>query len=197
MAKAKQNIEQIEPLPDNYKITTSDENINNICNDFLQTYKNVNVRSAIGFTNLLKYIANMYISNFDIKNKHDYNIELLDYYFDIYIELCSNCNIKPSILGYSIYMNIPYDTINDWLSGQNRSSTHTQTTKKWRKICENVLYTDAINGNIGAMFGLKTRYGYSETAATPSSVQNIYLNAPTDRKSFLQQLGKQDENHNI
>lgn len=171
----KKNINQdakVEKLPENFKIVTPDNNINNVCNDFLETYKNINIKTSTGFNTLLSYIASNYFNNFEIKLD---NIDLLDYYFEIYKYICSNCNIKPSIKGYSIYINISYETISDWLSGQNRSSTHLHVVKKWKKYCENVLYNDATNGNIGAMFGLKARYGYSETAAP----QNVTINAFT------------------
>ena len=61
------------------------------------------------------------------------------------------------------------DTFNCWKTGENRggidgaSSAHAESYKKWLAECEGALYDTAMTGNPGAMFLLKSNYGYTET----------------------------------
>ena len=61
------------------------------------------------------------------------------------------------------------DTFNCSKTGENRggldgaSSVHAESYKKWLSECEGALYDTAMTGNPGAMFLLKSNYGYTET----------------------------------
>lgn len=135
------------------------------------------MRKSQPFKGMLKYINNRLfkLKDGDIKynNKNsniDYgNIDYINRLWDIYTSLCYRYLQNPTLLNFSLFTGIANETFSDWISGNYRggtdgaSSAHCQTAKKWQEECEAALYDTAMTGNPGAMFLLKSNYGYTET----------------------------------
>lgn len=167
-----------------------DEYINNLDTDIKEAENKITKRST--FRGMLKYIyKNLFkpkkgenIYNNSIKRNSNLNyddIELLNDIWDIYTELCYKYNQGPSLLNFSVLTGISSDWLNDVEKGNIRtgsdgaSSAHCQSVKKWLEECEAGLYDEAGSGNPGAMFLLKSNYGYSEQ---PQQIQIIGENKP-------------------
>lgn len=167
-----------------------DDYINNLDTDIKEAENKITKRST--FRGMLKYIyKNLFkpkkgenIYNNSIKRNSNLNyddIELLNDIWDIYTELCYKYNQGPSLLNFSVLTGISSDWLNDVEKGNIRtgsdgaSSAHCQSVKKWLEECEAGLYDEAGSGNPGAMFLLKSNYGYSEQ---PQQIQIIGENKP-------------------
>lgn len=129
------------------------------------------------FPVLVDYIYNNYIGDL-LDNKHckpqKYeDIQLLDYLFNIYIQLVFKYkwNNRPLIVEYSLFTGIARDTIYNWMNGNNndigsgRSSEaltrrKSDTVRKWVATCERAL----IDGSdtIKDIFILKAKHGYRD-----------------------------------
>lgn len=96
-----------------------------------------------------------------------YNIEQLDYIFNIYINLVFKYkwNNRPSLLEFSILTSISRDTINTWLNGKGDRQAITPTlcriVKSWKEVCENAL-RDGNGEYVKEIFLLKSVYGYKD-----------------------------------
>lgn len=129
------------------------------------------------FPSLVNYIYNNYIGDL-LDNKHckpqKYeDIKLLDYLFNIYVDLVFNYkwNNRPLIIEFSLFTGIARDTIYNWSNGldnnikSGRTSEATtrlksDTVRKWIATCERAL----IDGNdtIKDIFILKAKHGYRD-----------------------------------
>ena len=115
-------------------------------------------------------------ANTDIYNENQYqnvqknsildydDIQLLDYLFDVYCDLCGKYRMCPSLLGYCSMSGISKDSVNDWINGRtHKSSAHSQTAKRWKTVCETGLEQRAVMQNsIGSIFALKAAHGWKE-----------------------------------
>lgn len=96
-----------------------------------------------------------------------YNIEQLDYIFNIYIALVYKYkwNNRPSLLEFSILTSISRDTINTWLNGKGDRQAITpnlcRIVKSWKEVCENAL-RDGNGEYVKEIFLLKSVYGYKD-----------------------------------
>lgn len=174
-----------------------DDYINNLDADIKEAESKITKRST--FRGMLKYIyINLFkpkkgenIYNNSIKRNSNLNyddIELLNDIWDIYTGLCYKYNQGPSLLNFSVLTGISSDWLNDVEKGNIRtgsdgaSSAHCQSVKKWLEECEAGLYDEAGSGNPGAMFLLKSNYGYSEQ---PQRIQIIGENAPQQSREEI------------
>lgn len=174
-----------------------DEYINNLDADIKEAESKITKRST--FRGMLKYIyINLFkpkkgenIYNNSIKRNSNLNyddIELLNDIWDIYTGLCYKYNQGPSLLNFSVLTGISSDWLNDVEKGNIRtgsdgaSSAHCQSVKKWLEECEAGLYDEAGSGNPGAMFLLKSNYGYSEQ---PQQIRIIGENAPQQSREEI------------
>lgn len=140
------------------------------------------IRKSQTFKGMLKYIyINLFkpdknIKSYDgIRRNSNINygdIDLLNSIWDIYTELCYKYLQCPTILNFSLLTGIDMTTFNSWDRGETRAqwgadgekvtSLHSQSYKKWKSECEAAAYDSALSGNPGAMFILKSNYGYTE-----------------------------------
>ena len=174
-----------------------DEYINNLDADIKEAESKITKR--LTFRGMLKYIyINLFkpkkgenIYNNSIKRNSNLNyddIELLNDIWDIYTGLCYKYNQGPSLLNFSVLTGISSDWLNDVEKGNIRtgsdgvSSAHCQSVKKWLEECEAGLYDEAGLGNPGAMFLLKSNYGYSEQ---PQQIRIIGENAPQQSREEI------------
>lgn len=70
------------------------------------------------FNGMIKYIYLNYFKN--IKLNYD-DINMLDSIWDIYTSLCYKYSKRPTILNFSIMIDISMDCLNDWKNGTNRN----------------------------------------------------------------------------
>lgn len=75
---------------------------------------------------------------------------------------------------------------------QERSTSHSDTVKRWLAECENNLFRGAAESNkVGCIFALKANYGYTETA--PVQVQNQQQIVTRTREEIMASYGIIDE----
>lgn len=160
------------------------------------------MRKSQPFKGMLKYINNRLfkLKDGDIKynNKNsniDYSdIDYINRLWDIYTSLCYRYLQNPTLLNFSLFTGIANETFSDWISGNYRggtdgaSSVHCQTAKKWQEECEAALYDTAMTGNPGAMFLLKSNYGYTET---PQRIEITGTQAPALSQEDIRQIADQ------
>lgn len=166
------------------------------------------MRKSQPFKGMLKYINNRLfkLKDGDIKynNKNsniDYgDIDYINRLWDIYTSLCYRYLQNPTLLNFSLFTGIANETFSDWISGNYRggtdgaSSVHCQTAKKWQEECEAALYDTAMTGNPGAMFLLKSNYGYTET---PQRIEIAGSNAPALSQEDIRQIADQARKESI
>lgn len=118
------------------------------------------------FAGLIKYIS------IRIKNNIDYdNLVQLNDLWNIYTSLCYKYKQTVSIERYCILINISRDTFYNWLNGVHKETysqelgcNRSDMMKKWDAETESSWQDEASTGNPGAMFVLKARRGWQETA---------------------------------
>lgn len=166
------------------------------------------MRKSQPFKGMLKYINNRLfkLKDGDIKynNKNsniDYSdIDYINRLWDIYTSLCYRYLQNPTLLNFSLFTGIANETFSDWISGNYRggtdgtSSIHCQTAKKWQEECEAALYDTAMTGNPGAMFLLKSNYGYTET---PQRIEITGPQAPALSQEDIRQIADQARKESI
>lgn len=160
------------------------------------------MRKSQPFRGMLKYINSRLfkLKEGDIKynNKNsniDYgNIDYINRLWDIYTSLCCRYLQNPTIFNFSLFTGIDMDTFNCWKTGENRggvdgaSSAHAESYKKWLSECEGALYDTAMTGNPGAMFLLKSNYGYTET---PQRIEITGAQTPALSQDEIRQIAEQ------
>ena len=166
------------------------------------------MRKSQPFKGMLKYINNRLfkLKDGDIKynNKNsniDYSdIDYINRLWDIYTSLCYRYLQNPTLLNFSLFTGIANETFSDWINGNYRggidgaSSVHCQTAKKWQEECEAALYDTAMTGNPGAMFLLKSNYGYTET---PQRIEITGANTPALSQEDIRQIADQARKESI
>lgn len=126
------------------------------------------------FPQLIRYIYNNYVKGLlhtDTTKRsykeNKYNIEQLDYIFNIYLSLVYKYkfNNRPTITEFSLLVGIHKETIYNWGAGVNVNSSatpeYTVTVKNWLSACEQAL----IDGNgeyIKEIFLLKSCHGFRD-----------------------------------
>ena len=113
------------------------------------------------FPDMLMYIADR------IPKPPNEDIELLNRIFNIYVRLCTKYKQLPTLEAFSWLVKINRSTFSDWGNGEYRSSTHSNTTKKWFDTCKSFAVNKLINkGGVDAnlIFACKAAYGMAETS---------------------------------
>lgn len=135
------------------------------------------------YTHKLKYVIESIKNNKQI-NDSSIDYSLMDSIFEnIYLPLCYKFFIVPTVLSFSVFVGISNTYLTEVVSGTYRNgsrvnSKNTETVKKWYAVCESALADKAFNDNgIGAIFGLKANYQWTETA--PQIVQAEQLTQST------------------
>lgn len=118
------------------------------------------------FAGLIKYIS------MSIRSSIDYdNLAQLNNLWDIYTSLCYKYKQTVSIERYCIMIGISRQTFYSWLNRETKDdyskelgSSRSDMIKKWDAESESSWQDEASTGNPGAMFVLKARRGWQETA---------------------------------
>lgn len=115
----------------------------------------------------------MYISD-RIPKPDNADIELLDKIFDIYTRLCTKYRQLPTLEAFSWLVKINRSTFSDWGNGEYRSTTHSNTVKKWFDTCKSFAVNRLINkGGVDAnlIFACKSAYGMVEAPVPAMGVE--------------------------
>lgn len=144
-------INNIDALVDEYISTLQDDRdiYNKQCFAGLIKYISIRIRSSIDYDDLVQ----------------------LNEIWNIYTSLCYRYKQTVSIERYCILINIARDTFYNWLNGVYKETysrelgcTRSDMMKKWDAETESSWQDEASTGNPGAMFVLKARRGWQETA---------------------------------
>lgn len=160
------------------------------------------MRKSQPFKGMLKYINNRLFKlkdgdiRYNNKNSNiDYSdIDYINRLWDIYTSLCYRYLQNPTLFNFSLFTGIDQSTFDSWKNEDYRggmegaSSEHSKSYKKWLKECEGALYDTAMTGNPGAMFLLKSNYGYTET---PQRIEITGANAPALSQDEIHQIADQ------
>lgn len=184
-----------------------------LCEDYIYSLPDPNmIYKSMVFKGLLNYIYNTklkHIINTDKANHNNhYNFDLLDsIFFNIYLPLIAKYNIVPNIMSFASFVDISSEYLGDIKNGvyrvdrSNVSPHNVQLVKRWFNVCESGLADKAFNDNgIGAIFGLKARYGWQEAAqqvaittdhasATPEQIAERYKQA--EKPALIEQEAEQ------
>lgn len=104
--------------------------------------------------------------------------------WDIYFNLCSVHNKTLSVVQYCALCGIHQTTLYDWYKGIHRAKTTNEYKRLAQRVltaCESATYGRTVDQNsIGAMFALKSVFGYTETQKTVIEVHNNADMTPQD-----------------
>jgi len=121
------------------------------------------------FNGLIKYIA----LKINITDNHLANIDYLNTLWDIYTTLCYKYKNPITTTRFCVLISTHRETLNRWKKGEYRndysdklSMSRCDILKKWHNEAEGSLESESLNGNIGAIFGLKAGYGWQEQQQT-------------------------------
>ena len=102
------------------------------------------------------------------------NIELLDKMFDVFVHLCVENQVLPTMECFSFLVRINKATFSDWANGEYRkSSGHGKTVKGWFETCKSFTIERLHNSgktDVNLIFTAKAAYGMVETA--PMQIAN-------------------------
>ena len=119
------------------------------------------------FAGMIKHIS----LKINITKKQLEDIVLLNHIWQIYTSLCYKYSQNITIERYCILINISRETYYSWIKGVTRDEynevlnvSRSDVCKKWAAECESSWQDAAGIGNPGAMFVLKARHGWQETA---------------------------------
>ena len=136
------------------------------------------------FVGMIKHIYKIYLGDIIGNNKDNnynfrYDYDLMDKLFYIYTSLVYRYkqNKRPSVLEYSLFVNMDRNTIYNTAMGFNKSASSATISKvkKWYTECENQL----TNGSsVFEIFLLKSQYRYNDNLApVPIESQGAALSA--------------------
>lgn len=127
------------------------------------------------FNGMIKYIYNNYIIT--IINYDD--LVLLNTLWSLYTSLCYKYKNNITIERYCLFIGITRTTFYDWINNKQRytfsqelNCSRSDMLKKWDAEAECSMQDDAATGNPGAMFILKARRGWQETAPIQTMTQD-------------------------
>ena len=134
------------------------------------------------FVGMIKYIYKTYLGDIIGNNKDNnynfrYDYDLLDKLFFIYTSLVYKYkqNKRPSVLEFTLFVNIDRHTVYNTAMGFNKSVTPATIAKvkKWYTECENQLTN---GGSVFEIFLLKSQYRYNDNLSpVPIENQNAAL----------------------
>lgn len=173
-----------------------------ICDEYIQSLPQPeNITKSVVFSGMLFELSNRIIKPFlsAVKTQKGISQYYNDYdslnsvFYNIYIPLCTQYGIIPSVLQFSVLCDIDNAILGDIKNGVYRANgskvnpANSQTVKKWFSTCESFLLTKATNeSSIGSIFALKANYNYNDnlqkieivnsanSADTPAQIMEKY-----------------------
>ena len=143
-------------LMDAYKTT-----IYNVLDSFLAENPDIKKEPQKYWVNKFYVRVKTSIPKIDL---HD--IDLIDFVYDIYSNICFNLGILPSINGFCIFSGVEYYIIKDWVNNkQGLNPKYAAFLKKALNQTENNLVNKLMQhdgANTNVMFLLNTCYGYDK-----------------------------------
>lgn len=177
MSENENQVEKIQPDPADIEDTLQ-VNVMEIVKEYIDKLENPEeIYNNNGlFVDMLKYIYMHYLGDV-IGNKHSsynfkYDYELLNKIFYIYTHLVYTYkqNKRPSILEFSLFVQMDRTSIYNTANGYNKTLTPdvVNMVKKWYTECENQLTN---GGSVFEIFLLKSQYRYNDNLA-PIPIEN-------------------------
>lgn len=141
-----------------------------LCDEYINSLPDSSMiyKSSV-FSGLLDYIYKHCLKNI-LPSDFRLDFQVLDkVFYSVYIPLCYRFDKVPTIVQFSVLVNIDNAHITDLRNGVYRangsrvSPEKSQTVKKWYDVCESALLGKAINeSSIGSIFALKSSFGYRD-----------------------------------
>ena len=114
----------------------------------------------------------------------DNTLAILHTLWNIYFDLCARHNKTLSLIQFCMLSGIHNSLLYKWYNGVFKSATNSQYqsfAKMVLQACESATYGRTVDQNsIGAMFALKSVFGYTETQKTVIEVHNNADLTPQD-----------------
>ena len=105
------------------------------------------------------------------------DLQGLDNIWTAYTQLCASSKQIPTMIEFASLIGCDRTTFQKWENGTIRGNDadRISTVKRWKTMCEAGLARKTIAANsIGAIFALKSNYGWKEAVATPEEpIQQI------------------------
>ena len=173
-----------EPAPE--VVDRLEADILDICNIYINDLDNPSeIYENNGlFVGMIKHIYKIYLGDIIGNNKDNnfnfrYDYDLLDKLFYIYTSLVYKYkqNKRPSVLEFTLFVNIDRHTVYNTAMGFNKSASPATVSKvkKWYTECENQL---ANGSSVFEIFLLKSQYRYNDNLApVPIESQGAALSA--------------------
>ena len=116
----------------------------------------------------------------------------------LYFRHCAENDRKPQIVGMCNWLGISRDTLNSWVRGETRNTTHSDIIKKAVNFIEEMWADYMLNGKLNPASGIflaKNWYGYKDVADVVVTPKNPLqdLDADTARKRLLDGLPDEDD----
>lgn len=116
----------------------------------------------------------------------------------LYFKHCADNDRRPQIIGLCNWLGISRDTLNMWVRGETRNSTHTDIIKKAYAVMEEMWTEYMQYGKISpptAIFLAKNWYGYKDIADVVITPNNPLqdLDADTARKRIMDAIPTDDD----
>lgn len=107
------------------------------------------------------------------------DIRVLKSLTDIFIYTCFKYNKRCDLYGFSLFSGLDYETLKEWLYGENLTSEKTEIIKKIISADEEGLtggLSDGTGNPIGKIFLLKNKHGYTDTRVLQQRTEQPTLN---------------------
>lgn len=115
-----------------------------------------------------------------------------------YFRHCAENDRKPQIVGMCNWLGISRDTLNSWVRGEYRGTTHSDVIKKAVNFIEEMWADYMLNGKINPASGIflaKNWYGYKDVAdvvVTPNNPMQG-MDADAARKRLIDAIPDEDD----
>lgn len=135
-----------------------------------QLNNDIDITQVDVFNGLIAFIRQSVFDKYRQGKAHNpilENIPLVSLAWDEYTSLCARYYKTTTIVQFSSMLDISPSVFNTWVTGQGRGTTKAcyDIAQKIYTACESAALSKTVNSNgIGAMFLLKSKFGYQEQA---------------------------------
>lgn len=142
-----------------------------LCDEYIQSLPDSSmIYKSTVFCGLLDYIYKHVLKDITRSNDNHIRYDVInEIFYNIYIPLCYRFDKVPTMIQFSVLVNVSNTHLTDVKNGVYRSNgtavniACNQMVKKWYDVCESALLGKAINeSSIGSIFALKSSFGYHE-----------------------------------
>lgn len=142
-----------------------------LCDEYIKSLPDQSMiyKSAV-FAGMLDYIYKHVLKDITRSDNNYIDFPVInEIFYNIYIPLCYRFDKVPTMLQFSVLVNVSNTHLTDIKNGTYRADGSrvnretNQMVKKWYDVCESALLGKAIGeSSIGSIFALKAVFGYKE-----------------------------------